>query len=95
MELDRYKEIMQWFRDNYKSPDFLKDRIVENIVRLLESLPDDFHWEFGQNPEFITVKDSELKGLEKGIKRHTIVNPFFNMMLAIACDTTYELVMRE
>ena len=61
MELDRYKEIMQWFRDNYKSPDFLKDRIVENIVRLLESLPDDFHWNSVRIQNLLLLKTQNSK----------------------------------
>ena len=48
--------------------------------------------ECSENPNFISVIESEYKGPERGIRRDLIINPFFYMMLVPVCQTTYALL---
>ena len=83
MEFDKYKEITKWLNDNFRTTDYLKDRITNDIARLFESLPPDYLIECTQNPNFIMVNDSDSKAPEGGIRRDLIINPFFYMILVL------------
>ncbi len=94
MELDRYKEISNWFNETFPDEPILKEKILDKITKIFQKLPEDYYLDYKNNPNFILVK--EIMDESTGeTKIETMVNPFFLMFVTLSCKATYDAVIKD
>jgi ribosomal protein L40E len=94
MELDRYKEISNWFNETFPDEPILKEKILDKITQIFQKLPEDYYLDYKNNPNFILV--NEIMDESTGeTKIETMVNPFFLMFVTLSCKATYDAVIKD
>ena len=94
MELEKYKEISNWFNETFPDEPLLKEKILDRITEIFQKLPKDYYLDYKDNPNFVLI--NEIMDESTGeTKIETMVNPFFLMFVTLSCKAAYDAVINH